>query len=390
MINPIERCYRELIQQGKEVLKLFSGNPCDEGFFFPKEILNKAYQKYFETLHYQPHSKGLPQARQGISGFYARSGLEINPEHLLLTSGSSESFHYLFTLLTHPEDNILTPNPAYPLFDTIAQMSRIELRHYPLLENQNWEVDIEALKNLTDEKTRAIVLVSPNNPTGSVISAEQIREIVEWANEKNIALICDEVFSEFYFHPPSSDELNHFPRPAQVAKPNLCFTLNGISKMFALPSLKLSWILVTGENKKVEQAVDQLETLADTFLSCHTPIQQALPVLFSEGWSFVQDYVAEVARRRTILISLLEEIPNLRFNSPQGAFYCLVDFSNTVKAQQIGDEEEFVIALMKETKVFIHPGYFYDYEIGVHGVISFLCSPDKLKVGLGKLKVFLS
>ncbi len=390
LLNPIEQTYRQLLKEKKEILKLFSGNPGEEGFLFPPEILSKSYQKFFEKQIYHPHSKGLLQAREAIVGYYAKQNVEVDVENILITSGSSESFHYLFHLLTEAGDNILTPNPAYPLFDYIAQMSGIELRHYPLLEDRNWEVDLEALKALTNEKTKAIVLVSPNNPTGSVISGEQIREIVEWANENNIALICDEVFSEFYYPSLLEGEGTNFPRPIQITKPNLCFTLNGISKMFALPSLKLSWIVVTGESKKVEEAVENLESTADTFLSCHTAIQETLPVLFSEGWSFVEEYKKVVRKRRSLMIELLQNIPNLQFNIPQGAFYCMLDLSKTEHAHRLKDEEALVIQLMQETGVFIHPGYFYDYEKGSHGVISFLCSPEKLSKGLEKLKLFLS
>lgn len=410
MINRIEKTYRELKSQGKEIIKLFSGNPCEEGFLFPPEILQKSYSAFFEKQIYQPHSKGLLKARQAIAFYYAKNQVELNPEHLLLTSGTSESFFYLFSYLAKAGENILTPNPAYPLFDYIANLSGIELRHYPLLEEKKWSVDLEALKKKTDEKTKAIVLVSPNNPTGSVVSASQIQEITEWANLKNIPLICDEVFSEFCFSicerggatggPPisaSSEAMSklgvrsdrtcfNFPRPMKIAKPKLCFTLNGISKMFALPAMKLSWIAVTGENDRVEAAVDALETTADTFLSCHTAIQETLPVLFSEGWRFVESYREEVRQRRELALNLLQSSPKIEFVVPDGAFYLMFKLKNSAA---FSSEEEFVIQLMKRKGVFVHPGYFYDYEDGIHGVISFLCSPEKLEKGLKALLDFI-
>lgn len=398
MINSIEATYRELRRQGREVLKLFSGNPCDEGFIFPPEILKKSYNSYFDKQTYQPQAKGLLKAREAIVHYYAKQDIKVNPEHILLTSGTSESFFYLFSLLTKPGDNVLTPNPAYPLFDYIAQLAHIKLRHYPLLEEKNWAVDVEALKKQADKRTKAIVLISPNNPTGSVISPEQIQEIVSWANSKNIPLICDEVFSEFYFFPS--------PRPsillrtlcefaAQPSKTgscgsrgeggrgsNLCFTLNGISKMFALPSMKLGWIVVTGEKDRVEKMVDHLETTADTFLSCHTAIQEALPLLFQEGWNFVESYKREVGERRNLAIEILKKSSKINFVEPKGAFYLMMKIEGS-------SEEKFVIDLMKQTGVFIHPGYFYDYEKGIHGVISFLCEREKLKMGLERLLEFI-
>ena len=420
-INPIEATYRYLKAQGKEIIKLFSGNPNEEGFLFPPEILKKSYNQYFEKQIYHPQSKGLLKAREAIAKYYQEQNVQVDSENILLTSGTSESFFYLFSYLCQPGDNILTPNPAYPLFDYIAELAHIELRHYPLLEKQNWEVDIAELKRRTDEKTKAIVLISPNNPTGSVISAQQIQEIVSWANEKEIPLICDEVFSEFYFPervtrlgapqlPPAArkagdaviggeerqDLLKSFPRAIKISKPFLCFTLNGISKMFALPSMKLGWIVVTGEKEKVEKAVDALETTADTFLSCHTAIQEALPSMFSEGWNFVEEYKKEVGERRKLAIEILRQSSLIEFVEPQGAFYLMMKIgrgepmcSPGQTRRPVPTEEQFVIDLMKQKNVFIHPGYFYDYEDGIHGIISFLCEREKLKTGLGRLLEFI-
>ncbi len=374
-INRIEQTYRRLTASGKNVLRLFSGNPTEHGFRFPPEILKKSYDRFFQSQEYHPHPKGLPEARRAIQNYYATQNTLLDLEHIILTSGTSESFFYLFSLLAKLGDNILIPNPSYPLFDDIAKLAGVTLRPYSLREDQNWAVDLEDLHNKTDSRTRAIVLVSPNNPTGSVISAEQIQEIVAWANQKDISLICDEVFSEFYFGK------NVFPRALSVSKPKLCFILNGISKMFALPALKLSWIGVGGEKNRVEIVVDQLETLADTFLSTHTPIQEALPALFTEGWSFVQDYRREVQERRDLAVSLLKACPPIHFNPPVGSYYLMGEITKKIPSS----EEEFVIRLMEEKNVFIHPGYFYDYEKGIHFVISFLTKKEKLKDGLEAL-----
>ncbi len=375
LINPIEKTYRDLLAQGKCVIRLFSGNPTEEGFQFPPSILEEAYRLSFAKI-YSPHPKGLKQAREAIAEYYCRDEIQINPENILLTSGTSESFFYLFSLLVQPGDNILTPNPSYPLFDYIAGLAHVELKHYPLVESKGWQIDIEALKNKIDSKTRAIVLVSPHNPTGSVIGATQIKEIVDLANTRKIPLICDEVFSEFYFG------TEKFPRTIAHSKPHLCFTLNGISKMFALPAYKLSWIVVSGETKKIEEVLDRLETTADTFLSCHIPIQEALPRLFNEGWEFVEHYKKEVGERRKLALQILQESSEIEFIKPQGAFYLMFKLKDS---SRFSSEDDFVIQLMKEKNVFVHPGYFYDYEDGIHGVISFLCEKEKLQMGLERL-----
>ncbi len=377
VINLIEKTYRELTAQGRPVLKLFSGNPNDEGFLFPGGILEKAYARYFRDQDYRPHSKGLTEARRAIAAYYAERGAEVDPENLLLTAGTSESFLHLFKLLARPGDNVLAPNPAYPLFDHIAALAGIELRHYALREESRWSMDLEDLRRKADDRTRAVVLISPNNPTGHVASETEIRELVDWANQKKIPLICDEVFSEFFYGKDS------FPRPIAVSKPDLCFTLNGISKMFALPALKLGWIAVTGRKSLVDPAVDRLETTADTFLSCHIPIQKALPDLFEKGRAFVDGYVAEVGRRRLMMMNLLRSSEKIRFVEPQGGFYFTAEIQTDLA------EEDFVVELLKKEGVFVHPGYFFDYEKGCHIVLSFLVHPERMQPGVASLVTFL-
>jgi aspartate/methionine/tyrosine aminotransferase len=170
-----------------------------------------------------------------------------------------------------------------------------------------------------------------------------------------------------------------------LTRPKLCFTLNGISKMFALPALKLSWIAVSGEAARVAAAVDRLETIADTFLSSHIPIQEALPGLFAEGKAFQRGYHAEVARRRGIALELLRDISGLQFHEPQGGFYLTAAVDPSIAT----DEEAFVIGLLEAEGVFVHPGYFYDEESGVHLVLSFLTGESELRAGLTGLKRFI-
>lgn len=382
-INRIEETYQRLTSQGREVLRLFSGNPTEQGIRFPGEILKEVYGRHFDSGTYSPHPKGLPEARQSVARYYEREGVRIDPGDVILTAGTSESFLYLFSLLTRPGDNLLTPNPSYPLFDPIARMVGVDLKPYHLREEKNWALDFDDLERQPDSKTKAVILVSPHNPTGWVASAGEVQELVVWTNRKEIPLICDEVFSEFYFGKGS------YPRPIACAKPRLCFTLNGISKMFALPALKLGWIAVTGEKNLVEPAVDRLETIADTFLSCHTPIQEALPLIFSRGQSFLEGYKQEVRRRKEIAIQLLRCVPGTRFVEPVGGFYLMAKVAESARHLLQLSEEEFVIRLMEEKGVFVHPGYFYDYEKGIHFVISFLTEEAKLRQGLRAIGQFL-
>ncbi len=378
-LNPIESTYRRLKAEGKNPVKLFLGNPNDCGFHFPKEILTDIYQKYFTDPFYRPHPKGLPEARRSIAEYYSRQDLSVDSENILITSGTSESFLYLFCSLAEPGDNILVPHPAYPLFEEIARMARVQLRHYPLREENAWEPDLEVIQSLSDHNTRAILIISPNNPTGAVFPLPSLRGIAAFSNLRGIPLICDEVFSEFYFSE------GKFPRTAELVAPELCFTLGGISKMFALPALKLSWIAITGDPPRVNRAVDRLETMADTFLTCHTPIQWALPRIFAEGGEFQERYRREVRKLRDFAVGCLGDIPGLSFVEPRGGFYLTVKVEKELKIS----EEEFVIRLMEEKGLFVHPGYFFDYESGIHFVMSFLNFPEVLRKSLSALEDFI-
>lgn len=377
-LNPIERTYRRLTAAGQTILPLFSGNPNDQGILFPPEILENSYWAYFQDQHYQPHPKGLPAAREAIRDYYAGQGAVVNADDILLTAGTSEAFFHLFTALGQPGDHFLAPHPSYPLFDHLARLARVELRTYPLVEERDWALDVDALAARIDDKTRGIVLISPNNPTGAVHTAEELAAVTALADRHRLPLIVDEVFSEFYFGTGA------YPRAMAVARPRLLFTLNGISKMFALPALKLGWIAVSGDGSAVAAAVDRLETQVDAFLACHTPIQEALPGLFAQSAPFLSSYRATVARRRDLALDLLGKIPGVVVVPPRGGFY-LVARLDAVRRE----EEDFVIDLMEKKGIFVHPGYFFDIEEGVHAVISFLTRDENLRRGLESLRQFL-
>ncbi|MBI2346509.1 MAG: pyridoxal phosphate-dependent aminotransferase [Deltaproteobacteria bacterium] len=374
-LNPIERRYRALVETGREVRKLYPANPNDEGISFPGEVLSRCYTDYFRAQEYRPDPKGLRPAREAIATYYTEQGAAVDPERILLTSGTSESFFYLFSLLAEPSDNILTPTPSYPLFDEIARLAHVQLKPYRLDEARAWAIDLDSVREAINERTRAIVIVSPHNPTGMVADVGTLRQIAAIANERGLPIICDEVFSEFYYGPGS------FPRAIAVAQPDLCFTLNGISKMLALPAMKCSWIAMTGEPKRVAVAVDRLAHIADTFLSCHYPIQRALPTILTRGKSFLESYRAEVAQRRATALEILYTCPALRFHPPMGGFYLMAE----VTKGRWQDENDCICDLLTQHGLFPHPGYFYDHEQGIHLVLSTMLEPNRIQEGLTRL-----
>ncbi len=380
-INPIERCYRDLKKQGKAPLILHSGNPNLQGIHFPKEILQAAYQKAIAEHSYKPEPKGLLTARRAVSEYYARQNCEIHEEKIILSSGTSESFAFLFRMLTaNLNDHVLVPIPAYPLFDHIADYTKTQLKYYSLVTKQDcWTMDWENLTQQWNHNTKAFVLISPHNPTGWVAKKSDIQKIVELCDKYNTALICDEVFSNFYFGQ------ENYPRAAQYSQPRLCFTLNGISKMLALPGLKLGWIAVTGKNNLVTKTIDALEIYNDTFLSANGLIQQALPDLLTNATKFLKNYFTQVQDQRELALQMLGKASKIKVYPPEGGFYLMARVHN----QSQLSEEEWIIELMKQKGIFVYPGYFYDYASqDIHFIFSFLTKEKTLRQGLDKIIKF--
>ncbi len=386
-VNRIEQTRRELEKQGKKIINLSSGNPGEFGVRFPQEILSRAFSKFQTEPVYSPDPKGNVEARRAVVQFYEQRGLKISAENILLTSGTSESYLHLFKLLAKPGDEILFPNPSYPLFDHIAKLADIELNHYELDANtEGWQIDLKNLESKISPKTKAIVLVSPNNPTGGVLTGPVLSKVLAIAQKHNLTVISDEVFSEFIF----DGEI--FPRACALADSAAAqnvniFTLNGISKTYALPGLKLSWIVATGP--RAAEYLEELELSVDTLLACNQMSQAMLPDIIVQGDEFLQNYRARVEQSRNTAMKILGSSQNITFNKPCGAFYIFAQIRNFP-----GTDEDFVIEIMKRTGIFVHPGYFYDYEktgskgvvpgspfeewSGLHVLISFLMEAGEL------------
>lgn len=378
-LNSIEKCYQELKAAGREPASLVSGNPGREGIVFPREIIEQAYSGDALTSPYRPQARGLPAAREAIARFYQEQGHQLDPEHMILTSGTSESFFYLFTLLGKPGDNFLVPYPSYPLFEHLAHYARVELKPYFLEESRNWSWDEGALEAQINEHTRGIVVISPHNPTGKVLSAGEWQQLATLASERDLPIICDEVFSEFYY---AEGEL---PRGFQYTE-TLCFTLNGISKTLALPGHKLGWMALSGPKDQVEKWLGELELMADTFLTCNQGVQGALPLLLGESQAFRKSYYQEVAQRRQDCLEQLARIPQVSFVPAQAGFYQTCSYQDA-KGRR---EEALVLDLMKNYGYQVYPGYFFDLSENQHFVLSFLTHPDQLVPGLGAIKRVLS
>jgi aspartate/methionine/tyrosine aminotransferase len=349
--NPLYLLHDELRAAGQPILDLVKGNVNEHGIVYPHDVLEEILRDATEHARvYKPDSLGQIEARDAISGYYQNN---IPATQIVITPGTSISYWYCFKLLAEPEDEILTPQPSYPLFDYIARLCGVTLTTYALDESEGWVIDLEHLERQIGSRTRAIVLISPHNPTGMVASIEQLHELAGIAGRYEIPIISDEVFSEFLF---GRDTL---PRPAFTDAP-LVFTLNGFSKMFALPGMKIGWIGVTGEDHLVEKTLSALELISDTFLPVNETAQFAVPQIFAKGQPFLDRYRQWIANSRNVALQCLTGCDVVH---PAGGFY--------ITARLSTDEDRAALQLLRDDGVLVHPGYYYDI-VPDHLVMTFI------------------
>src|SRR4051794_15418161 len=257
---------------GRKLLDLSVSNPTEVGLTYDESTILAALNQP-AALRYEPDPRGLPSARQAVAAYYAEHGAEASPHRIILTTSTSEAYSFLFRLLCDPGDEVLIALPSYPLFDLLAGIQDVKLASYPLFYDHGWHIDVHALESAVSARTRAVLVVHPNNPTGSFVSESERLALLKLCGKKELALIADEVFLDFA-HPGTTVE--SFAREQQLA---LTFTLSGLSKITALPQLKLAWLVASGPAESRERAMERLEVIADTYLSVNAPIQHALPDL---------------------------------------------------------------------------------------------------------------
>ncbi len=373
--NPLYQLRDHLQAQGGVLTDLISGSVQDQGILFPqREFESVLLEAARASTIYRPDSFGQRTAREAISAYYSGAGHRIPPGNLLLTPGTSTAYWYAFKLLADQNEEILCPSPSYPLFDYIAALSGVRLLPYRLVENRDWSIDIDYLESMVSTRTRAIVLISPHNPTGHVSSREEIASVGEIAARHDLAVISDEVFSEFLIGGGT------LPRALESGAP-LVLTLNGFSKLFALPGIKLGWMGISGLPDRVAQALRALELISDTFLPVNEIVQAAVPGIFRSGESFLAHYAEEIRRRWRSSEEILRQCPCFRFVAPAGGFYVTLELDGL-------DEEGVVSGLLRDERLLTHPGYFYDMRPH-HLVFSFVQHPDVLADVLPRLTRWL-
>lgn len=374
--NALYNLRDSLVNQGIAIHDLITGNINDQGFLFPQDRLEEILvQASRQSRIYRPDSFGLRSAREAISEFYHDRGVTFSPDDILLTPGTSLSYWYSFKLLADEGDEILCPQPSYPLFDYIALLSGVRLIPYRLVETENWAMDIDRLETGISTRTRAIVLISPHNPTGHVATPGEISRLAEVAQRHDLAIISDEVFSEFLIRQKA------LPRPAGSAAP-LVLTLNGFSKMHALPGMKFGWMAISGDRDRVRQAMHSLELISDTFLPVNEIVQAAAPEIIRQGKTIRAGFARKIGECWSVAEKSLASVDCCSYSAPAGGFYVTL-------ALQGLDEEKAAETILKNNHILLHPGYFYDIEPD-HLVLSFVRKPEILRVALSALTKTLS
>lgn len=341
---------------GATVLDLTESNPTQAGIVYPEGFLSGLSDP--RAAIYEPQPFGLPAARELIGREY---GAE-SPDRVIMTASTSEAYSWIFKLLCDPGDEILVPRPSYPLFDYLAALESVVVRHYGLFyDHGSWCIDFHTISRALNDRTRAIVVVNPNNPTGNFIASYESRELNDICEARGLAIISDEVFRDYAIS-----------KCASAAAGNaLTFTLHGLSKCVGLPQMKLAWMIASGSENLVREAIQRLEMIADTYLSAGTPVQCALPSLLA----------LRAPVQRQILTRLHENLEvlresELRMLDVQAGWYAIVTHNH---------DDDFAERLLRESNVLVQPGYFYDFEGAGYLVLSLLTKPEEFREGVTRI-----
>jgi alanine-synthesizing transaminase len=371
--NRFTAAEREVRASGARLLDLTASNPTRVGIHYDADTILSALSSP-ESLDYEPQPRGLLSARAAIANYYREQhdAFELNPEHIILTTSTSEAYSYLFRLLCNSDDEILVPKPSYPLFDFLADLEDVKLVPFPLIYDHGWQIDFPSLYKMVNHRTRAVVLVHPNNPTGSYVRSEEIPILNSFCHEYDLALIVDEVFLD-YPHDGASRSSFVSNRDA------LTFTLSGLSKISGLPQMKVAWVAATGPEDRVVQALERLEVIADTFLSLNAPVQHAIAVLLEQRKN-IQPVLLD--RLRVNLEELDRQIsshPSVKRLDVEGGWYAVLRVPVTQS------DEDSAIEIIRRCSVQVHPGHFYDFPTDGYLVVSLITPAGEFREGIRRI-----
>jgi aspartate/methionine/tyrosine aminotransferase len=383
--SDLARAHRKRIESGLPIADLTQSNPTRCGFVYPPSLLAALTDP--RALDYDPQPNGLLPARQAVSAYYAAHGVAIDPQQIVLTTSTSEAYSFLFRLLGDPGDEVLILQPGYPLFDFLAALDDVRLKPVPLIYESGWQIDPESIRRAITPRTRAIVVVHPNNPTGHFTKPSEAEQLARLCREFRLSLIVDEVFLDYSFTAPAASLANSslpaqpdtFPRGLEGVP---VYVVSGLSNIAALPQMKAAWIAVTGPDPDRAQALARLEVIADTFLSMNAPVQWALPAWLA-GRSAIQDQIRRrVAANLAALDQAIGAVAAVQRLALEGGWYAIL------RIPALDPDDHTVLALL-DRGVWLHPGYFFGLPDSGWLVLSLLAPEPEFSNGVAILIDYL-
>ncbi len=355
----------------KPLIDLTVSNPTECGFEYDSSAILDALRNS-AALAYEPNPRGLESARRAVAGYYADREETVSAEDIFLTTSTSEAYSYVFRTLCNPGDELLIPSPSYPLFDFLADIQDVSLVRYPLLYDHGWQIDFHVLEQAITLRTRGIIVVHPNNPTGHFAKQAEIAKLNSICSAHELAIIADEVFLDF-----ALDGSRAASFAANSGAPT--FTLSGLSKISGLPQMKAAWLVVSGPQQWKSEALARLEVIADTYLSVNAPVQLAIPRFLEERHGFQKQVMSRVRRNLAELDRQLAAQKVVTRLKAEGG-WCVV-----LRLPAMRSDEDLALTLLNEKGIYVHPGHFYDFSSGRFLIVSLLTPELQITRGMTEI-----
>jgi len=371
--NRLARALERVRAEGRSIIDLTESNPTRAGFDYPDDLLAGLADP--RGLSYAPQPFGAIDARRAVAREYARHGLTVSPERVVLTASTSDGYSLLFKLLADEGDEVLVPRPSYPLFDHLTRLDLVVPRAYDLEYHGAWSVDFASLERAWTPRTRAVLVVSPNNPTGSFLKQEECDRLAAMCAARGAAIIADEVFADYELTPGAAAAAGR----AVGRNDALTFSLGGLSKSVGLPQVKLGWIVAAGPVSLVDAALERLELVCDTYLAVSTPVQLAASGLLSAGVAVRTQIARRIAANHGVLREQAALSPACQVLRAEGGWYAVL------QVPSFGPEEDLVVDLLTRDGVLVQPGYFFDFRRESFLILSLLTPEADFSEGIGRL-----
>jgi alanine-synthesizing transaminase len=367
--NPLSEALAQHRATGRPLLDLTISNPTECGLQYDRRAILQALANP-ANLAYNPEPRGLPIARQAVAAYYAARAAEVPADSILLTTSTSEAYSFTFRTLCNPGDEILVPEPSYPLLAFLADIQDVKLVRYALDYDYGWQINFHALQQGITERTRGVIVVHPNNPTGHFTKPRELEQLNEICSSRNLAIIADEVFLDFALQAGQS--------PFTFARNDaaLTFTMSGLSKISGLPQMKAAWLVASGPEPLKSQALARLEIIADTYLSMNAPVQHAIPALVEQRHLFQTQLLSRLRNNLSELDRKLAMQNSCARLVVEAGWYAVLRVPAT------RSDEALAIELLSRENIYVHPGHFYDFPTDGFLILSLMTREEEFAEGV--------